>query len=150
MAFLTGSDLAFYRGHGLPAGWASIGYTKADLPQLNNSGKYPSVFSLTCSAGSFGVAQASASFSEEIQTMEEKGAVWTIGASRVTLTPHNDIFCRGILDYFFDTYVPAFSAAGFDRFMRPSEAANYGKVYLRSIYNTSATTMTWRAFNVFW
>ncbi len=148
-AFSCGIDLVIYEGHGKSTGWGSIGYVKSNLAQLNNCGEYPSVFSLACNVGRFGLTTSNASFSEEIQTMEGNGAVWTLAGSCDTRTPHNELMGSGILDYFFDAYLPAISSGSCVNSKRPAEATNYGKLYLGSIYPTLATAMTWRAFNIF-
>lgn len=48
-----GTGVVFYAGHGSPNGWLTGLVTKSVLESLNNSGKYPIIWSASCDNGDF-------------------------------------------------------------------------------------------------
>ncbi|MFZ4547291.1 MAG: C25 family cysteine peptidase, partial [Bacteroidales bacterium] len=48
-----GTGVIFYAGHGSPNGWTTGSFTTGAVNNLNNSGKYPIIWSASCQTGSF-------------------------------------------------------------------------------------------------
>lgn len=75
----NGCSYVSYFGHGGPGMWNG-NYSNSNVNSLNNSGKYPVVFSMTCHAGNFTFSQPC--LAEAFMQRQNAGAVAVIAASR--------------------------------------------------------------------
>lgn len=82
----NGCSFVSYFGHGGPEMWSSS-YMTSDANKLNNRGKYPVVFSITCHAGNF--AYNPTCLAEAFMQHQDAGAVAVIASSRASRSDSN-------------------------------------------------------------
>lgn len=82
----NGCSYVSYFGHGGPCMWNG-NYSVNNVNSLNNSGRYPVVFSITCHAGNFDFSQPC--LAESFMQRQDAGAVAVIAASRPSRSDSN-------------------------------------------------------------
>lgn len=82
----NGCSFVSYFGHGGPEMWSS-NYMTSDANKLNNRGRYPVVFSITCHAGNF--AYNPTCLAEAFMQHQDAGAVAVIASSRASRSDSN-------------------------------------------------------------
>ena len=88
----NGCSYVSYFGHGGPGMWSS-NYSTSNANALNNKGRYPVVFSITCYAGNFAYGQPC--LAEAFMQRKDGGAVAVIGASRPSRSDSNNVLFFG-------------------------------------------------------
>ena len=100
-ALNSGRLLVSYRGHGSETGWATSGFSNADVNSLSNGGKLPVIISPTCLTGSYDYA-ASDCFSEcwvkGYGSSAPLGAAAYWGSARVSYSGYNDELSKGAFE----------------------------------------------------
>lgn len=90
----SGAFYVLYRGHGLFDRWCAFDYKVSDIDDLNNTNKYPVVFSITCFTGKLD----NNNFSQQMLTKKNGGCSAIISATAESDSFSNDKFTLGMFD----------------------------------------------------
>jgi len=88
----NGLDMLTYDGHGSISGWDGSFYSPNVYTLLNNTGRYPVVFSMACETGHFDTVRC---FGEAWIRAAGRGAIAFLGFSRTAEGPLGYLTCKG-------------------------------------------------------
>ena len=90
----NGCFYGMYNGHGSATGWSSaLSFDTDEISLLKNKSKYPIIFSMACSTGSFN--KSSKSLAKEFLCKNDGGASVVFAATDVTYSGYNDVLLNG-------------------------------------------------------
>lgn len=97
-AINSGSLYGLYRGHGSFTGWEyNISFTSdKSIGLLNNSNRYPLIFSITCQTGAYNKSEYC--LAKEFITSPNAGAIGVFAFSEASYTPINDVLTGSIFN----------------------------------------------------
>ncbi|MCQ2258241.1 MAG: C25 family cysteine peptidase [Bacteroidaceae bacterium] len=93
-SFNSGRHYIIYNAHGSYYGWGNVNFLSSDLSRLNNKGKLPVVFSITCLSGGF----HKECFASNLINMKNGGAIGVIASSTLSFFHWNDAFLIGMFN----------------------------------------------------
>lgn len=94
-AINEGCLYGFYRGHSSFNKWgAELEFTSDDLSKLNNKGRYPLIFSMTCRSGAYN--KYADCLAKRFLITSEAGACGVIAATETTYSRYNDVLAGAI------------------------------------------------------
>jgi len=102
----SGALIVNYSGHGGLNSWATESiFANSDVADLDNSGKYPFVISMSCLTGNFGYVSASKgtvpSLAETLLLADSEGAVAALMPTAMTTTAGQHILNTALFEAFF-------------------------------------------------
>lgn len=96
----SGASYLLYRGHGNVGLWSHNYFKTQHLTGLNNQGKYPGIYAITCLSGMFyhptEHSIGKRSLCESLLKLQNSGAAFAIGANRESFSGYNDYLMAGI------------------------------------------------------
>lgn len=105
-AMNSGQDLILYRGHGDSVYWQSPSFSVSDIPYLNNTEKYPFLFSITCKTGwfyEFPKQRDVNSLASSLVKVPQKGCIGVLAGAHTTYSGYNDVFTEAMFNAMFPT-----------------------------------------------
>ncbi len=115
-----------YVGHGACYGWAHEElFYNVDVDKLKNKGKYPLLFSASCSVGEFDNPEER-TLNETMLIAKDKGAIIGIGATRPSSSYNNNILNKAFYKNILSTY---------PKIRAPGEAFYLAKIFCDNITN---------------
>lgn len=130
-AINTGSFFLLHRDHGNYTGWGKPGFNVNHINLLTN--QYPvNVFSINCQNGKFNWTGGSCFSEKFIQHYYNgcSGSVSVISASDLSYPFLNDVFTWGVMDNFWENFIPEYTSQFNHGFIFPAFANVSGKYFL--------------------
>ena len=145
-----GAFFVTHRDHGGSTGWGDPRFRVDDAMKLTNGDKLPVLWSINCQTGWFdnetdsfidGSGNYQVSFAEAWERNPNGGAVGIIAATRISYSGYNDRLVWGWMDALWPGYIPLYPEQKNTDSTSPalSDALNYGKVYMTTVYTPSST-----------
>ena len=128
-AINAGVSIVQHRDHGGETSWGDPPYGISHINSLSNGVMTPVVFSTNCLTGSFQRSGGDC-FCEAFLKKTPGGCVGIVGATRSSMSGHNDLLVHGTYTCFWPAYDTSHTDPTYPYSFRPAEAATYGKYYM--------------------